>query len=628
MAKDSPNDVGLKVGLEIHQQLATDSKLFCSCRPVESAKYTTEFRRKLRASKGELGRYDPAALFERAKSNSIVYYGNPQSSCLVEQDEEPPHGLDENAKRISLIMALALKSKVFSEIYPMRKTVVDGSNTAGFQRTMLVSHGGFYEADGHVIKIQSICLEEDAARIVGDEKNVRKYSLDRLGIPLVEIATEPFEASPKEIKKIALALGRILRSTRNVKRGIGSIRQDVNVSIKGGGTVVEVKGVQQLDQLEKVVQYEVKRQTALLHISESLRDRGLEKPRRMNITDMAKSWNSKIIGGAIRKNHDIVLMVFGNLAGMFGREYSADIRLGRDMAELVRFFGLGGIFHSDELPEYGIVQDNVDEMKKKHGINNNDAFLLVAAPRAMTDVISEHIFLRLTDIRDNGIPRDTRLATQSGQTKFLRPRPGAARMYPETDVPPITISHKELDEARKNIPKPWNQYIAELQEKFNINAQLAEQIFDSRYMELFEYIAKRVSNPAFVASMLCSSVTSMQRDGLDSGLLKDAEIIKTFESLERGDIAKESVGIIFEDIMAGRSATVEEAIKNTSIEPVSESELDRIIKDVIAKNMDLVNSQKERAAGPLMGIVMKDLRGKASGKTISRILLQNIKKVS
>ena len=628
MEKEPPDDVGLRVGLEIHQQLATGSKLFCSCRPVESAKYTTEFHRKLRASKGELGKYDPAALFERAKSNSITYYGNPQSSCLVEQDEEPPHGLDENAKRISLVIASALKSNVFSEIYPMRKTVVDGSNTTGFQRTMLVSHGGFYEADGHRIGIQSICLEEDAARILGDEKNVRKYSLDRLGIPLVEIATEPFEASPKEIKKIALALGRILRSTRNVRRGIGSIRQDVNVSIKGGGTVVEVKGVQQLDQLEKVVQYEVKRQVALLHISESLRDRGLEKPRRMNITGIAKSWNSKIIGEAIRKNHDIVLMVFGNMAGMFGKEYSADIRLGRDMAELVRFFGLGGIFHSDELPAYGIVQDNVDEMKKKHGISNNDAFLLVAAPRAMTDVISEQIFLRLADIRDNGIPRDTRLATQSGQTKFLRPRPGAARMYPETDVPPITISREELDEARKNTPRPWDQYITELQEKFNINAQLAEQIFDSRYMELFEDIAKRVSNPAFVASVLCSSVTSMQRDGLDSGLLKDAEIIKTFEFLERGDIAKESVGIIFEDIMAGGSATVEEAIKNTSIEPVSESELDRIIKDVIAKNMDLVNSQKERAAGPLMGIVMKDLRGKASGKTISRILLENIKKVS
>lgn len=626
MLQFSLDGLGLKVGLEIHQQLATNKKLFCSCSPLESSEYLTKFQRRLRASKSELGEYDPAALFEKSKSKTIVYYGNPQSSCLVEHDEEPPHELDRSAKEISLVIASALKSNVFSEIYPMRKTVVDGSNTAGFQRTMLVSLGGFYEVDGKKIGIQSVCLEEDAARILGDEGSVRKYSLDRLGIPLVEIATEPFEASPEDIKKIALSLGRILRSTKKVRRGIGSIRQDVNVSIKEGGVVVEVKGVQQLDQLEKVVEYEARRQYGLLQISKDLRSKRLKRPEKIDVTDTVRSWNSKIINGAVEKKHEIVLMVFEGMAGIFGREHVPGIRLGRDVAEMVRFFGLGGIFHSDELPAYGILQADLVNLKKRYGVGEGDAFLMLAVPPAMSDVVTEQIFLRMADIRENGIPKDTRLATQEGETKFLRPRPGAARMYPETDIPPIVVSKRELEVAKENVPKSWDESVAELQGKFKINAQLAEQLFDSRYMELFEGIAGKVSvSPVFVASTLCSSITSLERSGLDSNLLKSDEIVKTFEFLDGGKIAKESVEIIFESIMSGRSHTVEEAVMDASIEAVTESDLERIIEGIVDNNLDIVNNQKERAAGPLMGIAMKELRGRASGEIVSKILLKNIR---
>lgn len=627
MPQFSLDGLGLKVGLEIHQQLATNRKLFCSCMPVESSEYLTKFHRRLRASKSELGEYDPAALFEKSKSKTMVYYGNPQSSCLVEHDEEPPHELDTGAKEISLVIASALKSNVFSEIYPMRKTVVDGSNTTGFQRTMLVSQGGFYEVDGKKIGIQSVCLEEDAARILGDEGSVRKYSLDRLGIPLVEIATEPFKVSPKDIKKIALSLGRILRGTKKVRRGLGSIRQDVNVSIMEGDVVVEVKGVQQLDQLEKVVEYEARRQYGLLQISKDLKSQGLKRPEKIDVTGTVRSWNSKIIKSAVEKKHEIVLMIFEGMAGVFGKEHVSGIRLGRDVAELVRFFGLGGIFHSDELPAYGILQDDLDGLKERYGVGRGDAFLVLAVPPAMSDIVTEQIFLRMTDICENGIPKDTRLATQAGETKFLRPRPGAARMYPETDIPPITVSERELEWAREKVPKSWDESIAEIQAKFEINAQLAEQIFDSRYMELFEGIASKVSvSPVFVASTLCSSITSLERGGLDSSLLKNDEIVKTFEFLDGGKIAKESVEIIFENIMAGKSDTVEDAMKNASIKTVDGADLERIIEEIVDKNVEIVNNQKERAVGPLMGIAMKELRGKASGETISKILLKNIKK--
>ncbi len=629
LSEFSINDVGLKVGLEIHQQLATNKKLFCNCTPIEYDEYFTKFQRKLRASKSELGEFDPAVLFEKFKSKTIMYYANPQSSCLVEQDEEPPHELDEDAKKISLTIAATLKSNVFSEIYPMRKTVVDGSNTTGFQRTMLVSQGGFYEVDENKIGIQSICLEEDAAKILGDEGSVRKYGLERLGVPLVEIATEPFEVSPKEIKKIALSLGRILRSTKKVKRGLGSIRQDVNVSIKEGGVVIEVKGVQQLEQLEKVVEYEAKRQHGLLKISKELQKRNWEHAEsdRQDITELFSKCKSKIIQNAIKNNQQIFAIFFKNLGGIFEFSPYSDIRLGKEVAELVRFFGIGGVFHSDELPNYGIEDSDIVELKKFLNLEKNDAFLILASPKEKTQTVIDQIILRIQHIKDKGIPIDTRLATPNGETKFLRPRPGAARMYPETDIPPILISKDEITNAEKNIPKSWDESIKELQTKHELNPQLAEQLFDSRYIELFEKIIEKSKvNPTFVASILCSTITNLERNGLNANLLKNEDISQSFQLLDEAKIAKESIEIIFENIMSGKSYSVGEAMKNASIEAVDASDLEKIIEEIVNKNQEIIKNQKERAIGPLMGIAMKELRGKASGEDVNNLLLKNIKK--
>ena len=630
MEEFSIKNAGVKVGLEIHQQLATNKKLFCNCNPIESDEYSIKFQRKLRASKSELGEFDPAALFESTKSKTIMYYANNESSCLVEQDEEPPHELDEDARKIALIISSALKSNIFSEIYPMRKTVIDGSNTTGFQRTMLISQGGFFNTGETKIGIQSICLEEDAAKNLGDEGSVRKFGLERLGIPLVEIATEPFEVELTEIKKIALSLGRILRSTKKVKRGLGSIRQDVNVSIKdGGGVVIEVKGVQQLDQLEKVVEYEAKRQHGLLKISKKIQEKNwiYDKEDSKDITELFSECKSKIIQTALKKNQKIMAITFRNMAKMFGYSPYEGIRLGKEVAELVRFFGIGGVFHSDELPNYGVEEIDLEKLKKFSKINENDAFLILASPEEKIHTVIDQIILRIEYIKNHGIPIDTRLATQTGETKFLRPRPGAARMYPETDIPPIIITKKELLQAEENIPKSWDDSIKELETKYKLNPQLAEQIFDSRYIGLFEKIVEKIkTNPTFVASILCSTITNLERSGLNSDLLKNEEILKLFNLLEDGEIAKESIEIIFESIMSGKSKTTEEAMKNASIESVNEEEIEKIIVDIIEKNEGIIKNQKERAIGPLMGIVMKELRGKASGEIINSLLLKNIKK--
>ena len=630
MSEFSIEDAGVKVGLEIHQQLKTNKKLFCNCTPIESDEYTKKFQRKLRAVKSELGEYDPAALFEKSKSKIISYYANSQSSCLVEEDEEPPHNLDKDAKNLALIIASSLKSKIFSEIYPMRKTVIDGSNTTGFQRTMLISQGGFIEVEGEKIGVQSICLEEDAAKLIGDKGSVREYSLDRLGVPLVEIALEPVEGKPSQIKKIALSLGKLLRSTKKVTRGIGSIRQDVNVSVKDGGAVVEVKGVQQLDQLEKIVEFEAKRQYGLVKIAEKLKKskfKEVTKDSVLEITDDWKSCKSKIIQKALKDNSIIKALKIPDFAGMFGYSPYEGIRLGKEIGQLVKFYGIGGVFHSDELPNYGIEEKDIEIVKNLLEINENDAFLIIAAPAVKIDLAIESIIKRINSAT-KGVPAETRLATPNGDTVFLRPRPGASRMYPETDVPPIIVTKKELEVAENNIPKSWDESLKELQEKYNLNFQLAEQIFDSQYIDLFEKISSKTQiNPTFVASILCSSITNLERNGLNSKLLTNEEIEKTFGYLQNGKITKESIEIIFENIMAGKSNSLEEAIKNTSIETLDEAKLEEIIEKITNENRGIIENQKERAIGPLMGIAMKNLRGKASGEMINKLLLKNIKKI-
>ena len=619
--------IGLKVGLEIHQQLATNKKLFCNCTPIESDEFTSKFMRKLRATKSELGEYDPAALFESTKSQTIVYFTNPVSSCLVEKDEEPPHSVEINAKKIALLIASSLNSKIFNEIYAMRKIVIDGSNTSGFQRTMLMSQGGNLDVDGKKIGVQSICLEEDAAKLLNDKNSTREYSLDRLGIPLVEIALEPVAAGPAEMKKVALTLGRLLRATKMVTRGLGSIRQDVNVSIMDGG-VVEVKGVQQLDQLEKVVQYEATRQHGLQLISKKLKEKKLGKISKnsdvFDITQEFRECKSKIIQKALKENAVIKAIRIKNFAGMFSFSPYEGIRLGKEIGQLVRFFGIGGVFHSDELPNYGIEDVDVKNVKKIVDIGDNDSFLLIAAPKSKIDFAIESIINRI-EYASKGVPAETRLATQTGETVYLRPRPGASRMYPETDIPPIIISKNELEMAKKQIPKSWNESISELQNNYKLNLQLTEQIFDSDYLELFEKICDDKNNsPTFVASTLSSTITNLQRRGLNPQLLKNSEILKTFQSLSEGKISKESIEIIFESIMAGKTKSVEEVIQKVSLGNIDENKLNKILDEIIQKNSELIKKQGQRSIGPIMGIAMKELRGKADGETINILLNKKI----
>lgn len=621
----------MKVGFEIHQQLATKSKLFCNCGCEEAEKYDYTFMRKLRPTQSELGAYDPAAMFEASKMRTVEYRSATGSSCLVEADEEPPHDVSREALETALIFSLALHSKVMDEIHVMRKIVIDGSNTTGFQRTMLVASGGHLEVAGKRVGVQSICLEEDAAKLIEDDKQARKYGLDRLGVPLVEIALDPVTGKPDEIMQVALTLGRLLRASRRVARGLGSIRQDVNISVQNGA-VVEVKGVQQLDQLIKVIEHEMQRQHGLIIIAEKLKERKVDSgkvgDRVEDITDILGNAQSKIVKQILDAPGSIFRAIrIPGFAGMIGFEPYKDIRLGKELGKLVGFYDLKGVFHSDELPNYGITEKEVAAVKEKLQMAGDDAFVIVGGPKDRVEFASAAIISRLKAAAA-GVPAETRAATPDGKTVFLRPRPGAARMYPETDIPPIPVTGSTLASLADRVPRSWDEVIKSLMKKYGLNETLAREIFDSDYLGVFEEIAGRTKiQPTFVASKLTEDITSLQRQGMDASALTDDMIKDVFAKLDSGSIAKESVILIFERLMKKQAGTVDEAIKAAGISSISDEELSAMIDKVISENMAAVREKGANSLGMLMGRVMAVARGKADGQKINAMLKEKMQKL-
>ena len=631
----SPEDISLKVGFEIHQQLSTNHKLFCNCRCLETENYETLFVRRLRPTHSELGRYDSAALFEFKKMRTIKYHVASESSCLVEADEEPPQQMSWEALESALIFSLALHSKVVDEIHTMRKIVIDGSNTTGFQRTTLVANGGYLNVEGLKVDVQSICLEEDAAKLISDSDAVREYGLDRLGVPLVEIALAPVSGKPQEIMRIALTLGRLLRASKRVARGLGSIRQDVNISINNGN-VVEVKGVQRLDQLIKVIEYEMIRQHGLTLIAQRLRNNNtsteVETGQRIeDITDILKNSSSDVVKKSLADDKNKVafkairLKGFG---GLIGFEPYPGIRIGKQLGELVRFYGLGGIFHSDELPDYGISIEEVNAVNRRlELVDGQDAFVIVGGPIPSIDFAIDAIIQRLKMV-PYGVPAETRAATVDGKTVFSRPRAGAARMYPETDIEPIPISKHTLDMLKNKIPKSWEEIVTTLSNRYNINRKLAEQIFDSQYLEVFEEITNSTKIlPTLIASKLTEDIVSLQRQHLDTKILSKDIILDIFKRLDTGLIAKESITLIFEKLLKKECRTVNEAIEELGIKPMKEQELQMIVDKILQENTSIINSKGMASAGLLMGRCMSILRGRADGRTVNLLLNQKLEQL-
>ena len=623
--------IGLKVGLEIHQQLDTSAKLFCKCKP-ELFKEEPEltFLRRLRPTQSELGQVDPAAYFEFQKGVRILYEATSVTSCLVEMDEEPPHPLNMEAVEAALTSAFMIKAEPVDEIHVMRKTVIDGSNTTGFQRTCVIALNGEVEVGEKRITLQHVSLEEDAARKMGQEGNVISYRIDRLGIPLIEVATAPVINSPEEAEKVALAIGRILRATGKVKRGLGTIRQDLNISIPDGA-LIEIKGVQELELVSLVVEYEVQRQLNLMKIMEALKELDIEeedvKGEFFDVTDVFKQTKCKVLRKALDKNQQVLAVKLPEFKGFLKRELMPDFRLGTEMADRARFWGrVGGIFHTDELPAYGITAEEVEKLRKAVKAEEHDAIVFVADKPENTEDALKAVVERAREAT-KGVPEETRAARPDGTTRYMRPRPGAARMYPETDIPPIQIAEQYLKQLSFRLPEMPKQKLERLMKEYKLNRKLARQILNSEYDELFEIIAKESKvTPTTVAAFLTETLKALKRDGVKVEKVSENQIREVFSKVSVGELAKEAIPDVIIWLSKHENKSVKEAISTLGFRVISEDELKTFIKKVVEDNASLIQEQPENSFAILMGIIMKKLRGKVDAALVSKLLKERLKK--
>jgi glutamyl-tRNA(Gln) amidotransferase subunit E len=623
--------VGLKVGLEIHQQLDTSAKLFCNCKPElfrEDPELT--FIRRLRPTQSELGQVDPAAYFEFQKGVKILYEATTTTSCLVEMDEEPPHPLNMEAVEIALTSALMMSAKPVDEIHVMRKTVIDGSNTTGFQRTCVIALNGEVKVGDKIVPVQHVSLEEDAARKMGQEGNVIRYRIDRLGIPLIEVATAPVINSPREAKEVALAIGRILRATEKVKRGLGTIRQDLNISIPNGA-LTEIKGVQELELISVVVEYEVQRQLNLLKISEELRGSGMKeeyvREEFFDVTDVFKQTKCKVLRKALDKNQQVLAVKLPEFKGFLKRELMPGFRLGTEMADRARFWGrVGGIFHTDELPAYGITAEEVEKLRKAVKAEDHDGIVFVAdKPENIKDALKAVVERAREVIK--GVPQETRTSNPDGTTRYMRPRPGAARMYPETDIPPIQITEQYLKQVSSRLPEMPERKFERLMREYGLNRKLAKQIFVSERSELFEAIVKESQVSATtVAVFLTETLKALKRDGVQVEKVSENKISEIFTSIGSGELTKEAIPEIVSWLSKHEDRSVKEAISSLGIEVLSKGELEKIVDEVIRANKKLIEERGVNAFGALMGIIMKEVRGKADASSVSELIRKKLEK--
>jgi len=464
--------LGFKCGLEVHQQLE-GKKLFCSCDTRNSDQEPdVKFERRLRAVAGETGEVDIAAKHEMQKGKKFIYEADSDDTCLVEYDEEPPHELNKQALETTIKIALMLNAKIVDEIQVMRKTVVDGSNVSGFQRTALVAQDGYIQTSLGQIKIPTICLEEEAAQKLEESNSHVRYKLDRLGIPLIEIATSADIKNNEHAKEVVAYIGMVLRSV-GVKRGLGTIRQDVNVSINKGART-EIKGFQDLRSIPKVIDHEINRQ--------------------LNLIKQNKKLNKEV------------------------RKVEKDFT-----------------------------------------------------------------------------------------TSFLRPLPGAARLYPETDVKPVTIDKKYIEKFKKQLPKLLTHKEEDLEKKYKIAKDLAKELIGN---DIFEALVKKYNKiePQIIAHTLINIPKEINtRFKEDISKLDKEHFDEVLDYLNKGKIAKEAII----DLLVKK-------IKNEKIELEEFTGIS--IKEIEEDIKKLIDEKKGLNIGAYMGILMGKYRGKIDGKKIMELL--------
>ncbi|MDR2966349.1 MAG: Glu-tRNA(Gln) amidotransferase subunit GatE [Methanobacteriaceae archaeon] len=623
------NELGLKMGLEIHQQLNTKTKLFCPCAAeLVDEKFDVEIKRSLRPTQSELGQIDRAALQESFRKLKFNYEAYDYHTCLVETDDEPPYDINQEALEISMIVACLLNMNIVDEFHTMRKQAIDGSNTGGYQRTGLVATDGYLDTPHGKVTIENLCLEEDAGKIIAaedkgeDGEGYTHFRLDRLGIPLLEITTDPSIYHPEHVKEVAYALGQILRST-NVKRGIGTIRQDLNISISEGARC-EIKGVQNLDLMPKIVENEVIRQLNLIEIKNELEKRNAQVLNEIHdLNPVFENSSSKIISSA----ESVKGIVLKGFSGLIGKEIQPGRRFGTELASYAKKRGVQGIFHTDELPAYGISSEEVEDMKEYLNVGEDDGIIIVAHDEEIASSSLEEV-IRRARMAFDGVVEETRKSLDDGNTEYMRPLPTSSRMYIETDVPSFKIKEESIKNIKNNLPELPDAKIRRIISEYSLSEDLSNQLVRRLKADDFESIVSEIGSDNLdfttIASVLAYDLREIKREGYDISKINLSRLIDVFKLLISSKISKDAVTEIIKGICKDPQKNPEKIAKDKNLLILGEDVVREIIRNIVSKNDSMIEERKMGALGPLMGMAMKKLKGKVDGKIANKILKEEI----
>ncbi|MFO8051164.1 MAG: Glu-tRNA(Gln) amidotransferase subunit GatE [Thermoplasmatota archaeon] len=624
--------LGFKCGLEIHQQLDTDRKLFCRCPPVyrnDPAHY--EIIRHMRPTLSEMGTYDGTALMEFKTKKNITYQTFSDTCCSYEIDDTPPFEMDVRALEVSMVIARAMNCALVDEVHVSRKQYLDGSIPTGFQRTAIISLGGYVPwKDGHTIDIRQISLEEDACREMSDIGHEVVFRTDRLSIPLVEVVTEPNARNPKEAGELAEVLGWVMRSTGLVRRGPGATRQDVNVSVEGG-IRVEIKGVDKLDLIPPVTAGEAVRQHNLLKIREELLSRGLDPEgmdaddfttmEQQDVTDIFKGRKIPVMDtwfeGPVDEGEDLDVkaVLLPGFASIFSHPTHGDQTFADEVAGRLRVIAcldrMPNLLTSDDVVFGGITEEDLDKVKERLGAGENDAVVLVWGPVEDTRTGVREVYIRCKEAF-LGVPNETRQVLTPDMTTFERILPGPDRMYPDTDLPPKVVTREILDRVNAQVPEPWWTEEEKAVEA-GVPAHVAHSLVVSPHIDVYRKAVEKGIDRKRCALFLMEKMKALKRKkaaDIDHDSLLDALLL-----VKHGKLTWEALPMLIEKVSESGSSP-EDVVKELSLEPLKEEDVRDIINEVVSGSEDLVEMFSKGRHDPLMGVLMERFAGRAEGSEV------------
>ncbi len=591
--------LGFHAGLEVHHQLRSNRKLFCNCPLIleedpENMDYS--FYRYFRPVLGEMGDFDPGMLVEFEKGYKVIYLANERNTCTYEMDETPPFFPDMEAIEKGISLSAYFHCSAYAEeVVVNRKQYLDGSITTGFQRTFISARDGWVPVKGKKVRITNVLIEEDAARRVNWDNTANRtvyFNLDRLGMPLTEVITEYTDVdTPEELIETAMQIGRVLRISKIGRRGLGSARQDVNISISGGDRA-EIKGVQNLDHFDIMCRHEVVRQHALIEIKNEMLERGIQKE------DFEHTYVD--ISHLFEDDMKYFATVFPKMKDLFGREVQPNKDFGEEIFE--KSMLITGIlrehhFHSDELVDNAVRKRSahpctlpinnavLEKIKSIVKLSPEDSLIVVAgsernAMHAMKKIV-ERVKLAL-----KGVPQETRRYMYNGNTEFLRVIHGKDRIYPDTDTPPVVISLERVHEIAKKIGKrPWEVF-ADLNERFQFDQQHVDLLIRDEKLNMFYEIVDKVSLDANLTyKLLIDLPRELRRKEIE---INSEIIIKLVKLLADNIIIPEQLELALPFVIEKPDITDEEIKSKLNFKILSSEELDKII----ANQLELCGKDK------------------------------------